>query len=262
MRSGEHERMYAVEARHFWFTGTRRVILGALQRALGPRLETARLLDLGCGTGFTLTQLPAGARAIGLDYSRAALALARRRAGRADLVRGSAYALPFADASFDAVLALDVLEHLERDRDAARELRRVLAPGGAAIVTVPAFEALWSAHDEALDHHRRYRLAEIEAVLRDAGFEIEHASYYNFFLFPLVATARLAQRARLAIAGAPDAERADADLRIPPAPLNALFGAVLGAERALAPRLRLPFGVSCLVIARAPARIAPSVRAG
>ncbi|MDQ3037174.1 MAG: methyltransferase domain-containing protein [Myxococcota bacterium] len=165
-------------------------------------------------------------------------------------MRGSAYALPFADASFDAILALDVLEHLERDRDAARELRRVLAPGGVAIVTVPAFAALWSAHDEALDHHRRYRLAEIEAVLRDAGFAIEHASYYNFFLFPLVASARVAERLRIAITGERDG-RADADLRVPPAPLNALFGAVLGAERALAPRVRLPFGVSCLVIARA-----------
>lgn len=250
MRADEHQRMYRVETRHFWFKGTRRVILGALRRALGARLEGARLLDLGCGTGFTLTQLPRGVRAIGLDYSRAALGLARRRASSADLVRGSAYALPFADASFDAILALDVLEHLERDRDAARELRRVLAPGGAAIVTVPAFAALWSPHDDALDHHRRYRLAEIEAVLRDAGFTVEHASYYNFFLFPLVATARLAGRLRSAISGAP-AGGDGADLRIPPAPLNALFGAILGAERALAPRVRLPVGVSCLVIARA-----------
>lgn len=243
--------MYAVEARHFWFLGTRRVILAALERALGGRLEGARLLDLGCGTGFTLTQLPRSVRRVGLDYSRAAIALARRRATGAALVRGSAYALPFASEGFDAVLALDVLEHLDRDLDAARELRRVLAPGGVAIVTVPAFAALWSAHDEALDHHRRYRLREIEGVLREAGFAIEHASYYNFFLFPVVAGARLAERARRALGIAAGGADRSADLRVPPAPLNALLGAILGSERALAPRVRLPVGVSCLVIARA-----------
>lgn len=247
MRPDEHERMYRVEARHFWFRGTRAVIVAALERALGARLATARLLDLGCGTGFTLTQLPSGVRAVGLDYSATALRLARRRATGAELVRGSAYALPFAEASFDAALALDVLEHLDDDLGAARELHRVIAPGGVAIVTVPAFAELWSAHDEALDHHRRYRLHEIVGVLRDAGFEIEHSTYYNFFLFPVVAAARLVGRARAALGLAPAGQ---ADLRVPPAPLNALLHGVLGAERMIAPRMRLPIGVSCLVVAR------------
>ena len=195
MDAGEHEQMYRVETRHFWFVGTRRVIVAALERALGSRLAGGRVLDVGCGTGFTLTRLPRAVRSVGLDYSPAALAFARERAPASSLVRGSAYALPFADGSFDAVLALDVLEHLDDDLAAARELRRVLAPGGAAIVTVPAFESLWSAHDEALDHRRRYRLPQIERVLRDAGLRVEHGSYYNFFLFPVVAGARLAERA-------------------------------------------------------------------
>lgn len=252
MQADEHARMYRVETRHFWFVGTRRVIVAALERALGPRLASARVLDLGCGTGFTLTQLPPGVRSVGLDYSPAALAFARERAPSASLVRGSAYALPFADGAFDAVLALDVLEHLDDDLAAARELRRVLAPGGAAIVTVPAFASLWSAHDEALDHRRRYRLSQIERVMRDAGLEVEHASYYNFFLFPMVAGARLAERARtaLGVGARTRSPGSGADLRIPPAPLNAGLAALLGAERAIAPRVRLPFGVSCLVIAR------------
>jgi SAM-dependent methyltransferase len=241
--------MYRAEAEHFWFRGTRRVIVSALTRALGPRLRGARVLDVGCGTGFTLTQLPPQARAVGLDCSNTALRLARRRASGAALVRGSAYALPFAAGSFDAVLALDVLEHLDDDLAAAREIHRVLARGGVAIVTVPAFQALWSAHDEALDHRRRYRLPRIEAVLREAGLEVEHGSYYNFFLFPVVAAARLAERARGLLSAAAPTDRST-DLRVPPAPVNALLGAVLGAERALAPRLRLPVGVSCLVIAR------------
>lgn len=245
----EHEAMYRVESRHFWFTGTRRVILAALERALGPALGRARLLDLGCGTGFTLTQLPRGARAIGLDSSPTALHLARRRASGAGLVRGSAYALPFASGAFDGALALDVLEHLDDDRGAARELARVLRPGGVAIVTVPAFQALWSKHDEALEHRRRYRLAEIESLVREAGLHIEHSTYYNFFLFPVVAASRLFDRARTAL-GLSTARRAAADLAIPAAPINAALRAVLGSERAIAPRMRLPIGVSCLIVAR------------
>jgi SAM-dependent methyltransferase len=252
MRADEHERMFRAETRHFWFVGTRKVIVAALERALGPRLASARVLDIGCGTGFTLTRLPAGVRSVGLDASPAALSLARERAPGSSFVRGSAYALPFADGSFDAVLALDVLEHLDDDLAAARELRRVLAPGGAAIVTVPAFQGLWSAHDEALEHRRRYRLPQIEAVLREAGLRIEHGSYYNFFLFPVVAATRMAERARGALWPARRSQdAAGTDLRVPAAPVNAALAALLGAERAIAPRVRLPFGVSCLVLARA-----------
>ena len=250
MRPHEHERMHEVETRHFWFRGTRRVIVAALERALGTgRAAQPRVLDLGCGTGFTLTQLPAGMRVVGLDASPTAVAFARRRAPGAAVVRGSAYELPFADGSFDAVLALDVLEHLEDDGRASRELLRVLKAGGVGVFTVPAFEALWSAHDEALDHQRRYRLEEFEGVLRHAGFEISHGTYYNFFLFPAVVLTRWADKLR-ATRGASGTDRADLD--VPSAGVNAALTAILGAERWIAPRIRLPFGVSCLVIAKRP----------
>ena len=128
------------------------------------------------------------------------------------------------DRGEDGTLVLEVQQHLGDDRAAARELARVVRPGGVAIVTVPAFQELWSPHDEALDHQRRYRLHEIEAVLRDAGLTIEHSTYYNFFLFPVVAAARMVERARTAIGLAPS-ETSGADLRVPPAPLNALLRA-------------------------------------
>lgn len=252
MRADEHARMRLVEDEHFWFGATRRVIFEVLERALGSRLKTSHLLDLGCGTGYTLAHLPRGIRATGVDFSGAALAYARERLGpesTIDLVRGSAYALPFANGAFDALLALDVLEHLDRDFDAALEMRRVLAPGGVALVTVPAFAELWSAHDEALDHKRRYRLSEIESVLRRAGFTIEHGTYYNFFLFPLVAAARLTARIRRR--GPRSDPQAATNLEVPPTPINEIFGALLGSERWIAPRMRLPFGVSCMVLARA-----------
>jgi len=244
VKQEEHERMFRVETEHFWFVGTRTVIASALSQALGARVAGARVLDLGCGTGYTLTRLPDGVRAVGLDFAPAALALCSQRASGAALVRGDATCLPFADGSFDAVLALDVLEHLDADAQAAREIRRVLKPKGVLIATVPAFGWLWSQHDEALDHRRRYTLPELTSLLRGAGFGIERASYYNFFLFPLIAGARAWGR----LFPRPDA---GADVSIPPRPINRVLAAVLGSERHILTHASLPIGVSCLVSARA-----------
>jgi SAM-dependent methyltransferase len=237
--------MFRVEAEHFWFVGTRRVIVDVLEQALGSALPGARVLDLGCGTGYTLTRLPSTVRAVGLDYSETALGLSSRRDSGASLVRADATRLPFRAGSFDAVLALDVLEHLDADGRAAAEIRRILKPSGVAIVTVPAFRWLWSGHDEALDHRRRYTLPEISEVLRDAGLLIERASYYNFWLFPPIAALRALERLRPRKAAA-----SDADVGIPPAPLNRALAGLLGSERHLVTRGSLPFGVSCLVTAR------------
>jgi SAM-dependent methyltransferase len=246
VRQEEHERMFEVESAHFWFVGTRAVIAAVLADALQGKVDGTRLLDLGCGTGYTLTRMPGGVRAVGLDNAPTALALAAGRPIGAPLVRGDATRLPFADESFDAVLALDVLEHLDRDVAAAREIRRVLKPSGVLIATAPAYRWLWSHHDEALDHRRRYRLREFTDLLRGAGFRIARASYYNCFLLPLVAASRTWRR----LFPGDRVHGLHAEIDVPPHPVNALLAAVLGAERYLVTRMSLPFGVSCLVSAR------------
>ena len=243
--------MHAAETRHFWFVGTRNVIVDVLSRALGTALEGARVLDVGCGTGYTLSRLPAGVRATGIDISSTSVALARERAPSATIVQGSAGALPFEDGSFDACIALDVLEHLDDDLGAARELARVVRPGGVVLITVPALKILWHAHDEALHHRRRYTLAEIVSVVERAELLVEKQSYYNFLLFPLVFGQRVGSR----LLGLSDS--GDSDLSIPPAPLNRVLGAILSSERYLLEHLRLPIGVSCLVVARAPHATGP-----
>ena len=236
--------MHAAETRHFWFVGTRNVIVDVLTRALGPALTNARVLDVGCGTGYTLSRLPVDVRATGLDLSPTSVALARERAPHAEIVQGSANALPFADGAFDACIALDVLEHIDDDLGAARELRRVVRPGGVVLLKVPALMVLWHAHDEALHHRRRYTLPEIVSVAERAGLRVETQTYYNSLLFPLVFAQRVGERL-LGLDG-----RGDTDLHIPPAPLNRALGAILSAERHLIPHVRLPIGVSCLVVAR------------
>ena len=245
MDRAEYARMAEAEARHFWFVGTRAVIRTALARALGPGGAANRLVDLGCGTGSTLDAIEGASLRVGIDPSPDALGFARERNGCA-FAWGSAEALPFRDASFDAALALDVLEHVPDDARAAREARRVLRPGGVLVVTVPAFRSLWSAHDDALHHLRRYRKSEVRRLLEEAGLEVLEAGYYNFFLFPPIAATRLV--GRMLRRDGP----ARSDLSVPPRPLNALLAAILRSERHLVGRVPLPFGVSILAVARRP----------
>jgi SAM-dependent methyltransferase len=245
MRAEAHAEMYRVEGTHFWFVGTRAVIMDVLAEALDGGRAGVRVLDVGCGTGYTLTRLPSWAEGVGLDRSADALSLAARRGLGGRLVRGDVGWLPFGDGSFDAVLALDVLEHLDDDRGAAREIARVLRPGGCAVVTVPAFQFLWSAHDEALSHVRRYRRPQIVKVLQSAGLEVERSSYYNFWLFPLIAGVRFLQRLRPSREGT-------TDVSVPPAAINRILAALLASERHLVRHLSLPVGVSCIMLARRP----------
>jgi SAM-dependent methyltransferase len=248
MQPKEHQRMaQAEETNHFWFVGTRGIILALLEQALGPDLIGTRLLDVGCGTGYMLSRLDRGIRAVGLDFSPHALELAAERAPGVELVRGSAYHLPFADASFDALLALDVIEHLDDDLRASKEIARVLAPSGVAVIAVPAAPWLWSDHDVALEHRRRYDLPELELVLTQAGLRIERSGHFNTLLFPLVLARRFSAKL-----WSPPEDSPKSDLVLPPAPINRSLQTILAIERFLVPRVTFPFGVSCYAVVRKP----------
>jgi SAM-dependent methyltransferase len=237
--------MYRLEDSHWWFVARRELVLMALRGLLkkrGAADEPLRLLDLGCGTGGTMDRLKPFGRVVGLDLEPLALSFCRER-GHSALVCGSATALPFADDSFDVVLALDVLEHIPDHEAAAREVRRVLASGGHALVTVPAYKSLWSRHDVALMHQRRYRAGEVARLLgQTAGLSLTRLTYTVSALLPAVWTVRMLQRLR------PEAPaRADA---VPTAPLlNLLLQNWMRLESRLALRMRLPFGVTVFAVA-------------
>jgi SAM-dependent methyltransferase len=241
----------ATEDWGWWHQGRQRVLEEVLRDALAGVARPGRpldLLDVGCGTGGTTTYLCGREGAVGCDVAREALAQSRRR-GLRRLVRASAEALPFPDASFDGVLALDVLEHHDDDLRVARELRRVLRPSGVAVATVPAFASLWGPHDVISHHRRRYRLEQLEGVLRRAGLHVRWASYFNAFVFPAVWALQAVRRALRA--GAPPAPASDNPERMPRA-LNALLREMLALESRWLPRRRLPFGVSALAVAARP----------
>ena len=150
----------------------------------------------------------------------------------------------FPAGHYDLVALLDVLEHVTDDSAALAAIRGRLKPGGALLVTVPANRWMWSAHDVAHHHHRRYRRGEIAALAREAGLEVELLTHFNTVLFPLIAAARIAGKAL---------KRESADDSMPPAPLNAALKGLFGIERHLVGRLPLPFGVSLIAVLRRPA---------
>lgn len=240
---------YEVEARverdHWWFRGRRRILARLLDALDPPLAPGARVLDVGCGTGANGPALAAGGRfVVGLDASAVPLGLAGTgERGHAARLRGDALRLPFADGAFDLVVALDVLEHLDDDRDAARELRRVLRPGGALIVFVPALELLWGLQDDVSHHRRRYGRAELRALLGGAGFTVRRLTFFNSLLFAPILAARLAMRLR-----PPRALKSENELGGPLA--NALLGGIFALEAPLLRRLDLPLGVSLAAVAR------------
>ena len=230
-----------LEERHWWFVGRRRIVLGTLERYLPPG-KHLDVLDAGCGGGATLESLDRYGNATGLELEEEAVDYARGR-GR-NVTQGSIVTLPFEDESFDLTLALDVIEHVPDDLAALRELYRALRPGGSLLVTVPALRLLWSAHDEANGHYRRYTVDGLRRQVESAGFEVATVTYFNTLLFPVVLAVRMLGRLR--------PKRAASDVSEVSNPANDVLAGVFSLEKHLVGRLRLPVGVSALCFARKP----------
>jgi SAM-dependent methyltransferase len=167
-----------VEKRHWWWEGRRQILRQALTRK-----KNARILDIGCGTGETMSFLErwlVDPSVYGVDNSQQATAFARAR-GHENVTLIDALTLPFEEHFFDNVLLLDVMEHIEDDLALLVEASRVTHSGGKIIITVPALEFLWSNHDLGQGHYRRYTRGKLIALTKVAGLKIEKLSYFNFF---------------------------------------------------------------------------------
>lgn len=236
--------MYDLEDHYWWYRGLRALTREAIDRH-APRC--AALLDVGCGTGGLLHELGSDrhrCRRIGLDLSRDALAFCHRR-GLRDVLCGSLNDLAIKRSSFDVVTCTDVLymNGIDEPR-AVSEIHRLLRPGGILIVNVAAFEFLRGYHDHFVRTQHRFRRDEAIALLRNAGFEILKATYWNATLFPVVALVRLMRGH-----GAPVTE---SDLRpISPA-MNRALAAIVGLETRWLRRWTLPLGTSVFCVARKP----------
>jgi SAM-dependent methyltransferase len=231
------QRVAEMEAGHFWFLA-RRLLLDRLLDRYGPPSPWLGL-DLGCGGGGTLASLAGRCRrAVGLDLRPEQLAGLRQRLPQAWLARADAATLPFADASMDLVTAFDLLEHVD-DGAALEEIRRVLCPGGVALISVPAGPWLWSHRDEAAGHRRRYDRPGLAARLRAAGLAPLRIAYYQCLLFPLVVASRVLGRRGPRLRDFEDR---------PPGWLNEVLAAVNRLEVRLSGILSWPFGSSLVAV--------------
>ncbi len=231
---------HRVEDRHWWYSGRRRVLEVALRNlALAPG---TRVLDAGCGSGRNMVELRRLGTVTGIELSAPSVQAARAR-GVGEVIEGSALEMPFAQDSFDLAVSLDVIEHLEDDVAALRELRRVVAPGGRLLVTVPAYQWLWSRHDVINHHHRRYSRGTLVGAAERAGWRCERTTHFNSLLLPLAIGLRALE---LFSRGG---EGSSLDLWVPPAPLNWGLQQPMNLEARLIGRgVRIPAGLSLLAL--------------
>jgi SAM-dependent methyltransferase len=251
MEATFYEDYYLHENSHWWFRW-RYDLITKLVTNLKPE-GTFRILDAGCGTGQMTKQLEGIGEAVGMDSAVEAIAYAQSR-GVERLIRGSITAPPFAEGSFDCVLALDVIEHVDDDLGILTSLFRVLKPGGHLIITVPAFDALWSEHDEINHHKRRYRARQLKLLIQEAGFGVERLTYCNTALYlPVLVTRKLKNVWRTMSAKRSARQRPlKSDLLEYPRPINEALYGLMKAESRLMQSVDMPFGVSILAVATRP----------
>jgi SAM-dependent methyltransferase len=244
---GEYERLSAAEERRWWFRGLHANLIAAWRSAATPPPRPV-VLDAGCGTGGFLKRLARArpdAVVLGLDVAPRACAMAQAKSGR-PVCAGSVDALPFADASLDAVFSADVLCHRGVAEGAALVgFHRCLKPGGVAVLNLPAYRWLFSAHDLAVDNVRRYGRRDVRRLLAAAGFTRIRIAHWNTLLFPLMAARR-----KLPL---PSRRAPASDVAPLPAPVERAFRAAVALEGGwLRLGLPLPFGGSILVTAVKP----------
>jgi SAM-dependent methyltransferase len=234
--------MYRLESFYWWFVA-RRKLLDSILKRLTKESRRPLILDAGCGTGINFSVLTKYGETFSSDTSEEALKFSKSR-GVERLARCRVERLPFGAETFDLITALDMLEHIDDDLCALAELSRVAKTDGLLIITVPAYGFLWSEHDEALHHRRRYAASELRNKLARAGFEVEWVSYYITLLFFPILLVRLLQSI-FKKSVYPKTSHI-----LLPAWLNSLLIVILDLERFLLRWIKLPFGVSLVCLAR------------
>ena len=241
--------MLEVDEHHWWYRGRRLIIRSELERLRLP--SDARVLDAGCGSGRTMEDLVGYGEVHGIELDPNAAAVARSR-GKGEVLEGRLEQLPWEGGAFDLITCLDVIEHTPDDRVTLQELRRVCKPGGSLLVTVPAYQALWSLHDEANHHYRRYSRRTLSAASQEAGWRLRRMTSFNSLLLAPAAAVRVAQRRRR-----PDSGYTP-ELTVGPAWINAVLEQPLRMEARWLHRGRtLPAGLSLMAVLENPGDAGP-----
>ncbi len=236
-----YDRMAELDELHWWYRARREVLAALIERTMDlPR--KANILEVGCGTGHNIKMLERFGKVDGIEIDPEARAFAEKRLGRS-IASAPLPEMPGIQRNhYDLVAALDVVEHIEDDKAAVAALASCLKPGGKILVTVPAHQWMWSAHDELNHHKRRYSKAGLKALIQGSGLCLDSIGYFNSLLFPLAVGARLAAKLT---------RRGGGDDSLPPKPVNYVFERAFAAERRLVGKVPLPPGLSLFAVASA-----------
>lgn len=244
MNSQAYFEMADAESIHWWFVGRRNILQSLLaEMALS---EKSQLLEIGCGTGGNLLMLANFGNVSALEMDASAIEIAKKKASEFCIIQLGQCpdAIPAYPKRFDLVCMFDVLEHVNEDGETLNVIAKLLAPGGRLVITVPAYQWLFGAHDTFLHHKRRYTAAKIRKIAVAAGFAVQRISYFNSLLFPLAVLARIKDKL---FPG-----KHATGVGIPHAGVNALFRSVFSYERHLLKHVNLPFGMSLLCVLHKP----------
>ncbi len=238
----------SVEDKHWWFVARRQIIKQVICRLNLP--NNAQILEAGCGTGGNLQMLSRYGQVSAMELDQIACQLANQRQVTHVKPGSLPDNIPF-EKDYDLILILDVIEHLDNDLSGLEALYYKLKPGGYLLVTVPAYMFLWSEHDEINHHKRRYRLKALKQVVKKAGYEVDYGSYFNTFLFPLVAIVRILAKL-LPKQDKKNQNQISSDLVVPSKSVNQILKFIFASERYFINKFPFPFGVSILLLARKP----------
>ncbi|PIY08375.1 MAG: class I SAM-dependent methyltransferase [Flexibacter sp. CG_4_10_14_3_um_filter_32_15] len=243
-----YKEYYKLEREHWWFKA-RLNILDSLMQTDISKNGISKILNAGAATGATSVMLKKYGQVVSLEYDKDCSEFLSEVLGE-DILNDSLTDLPMDDKSLDLVCAFDVIEHIKDHQQAVKEGYRVLKDNGYIFLTVPAFQILWSKHDEINHHYRRYRLKELRKILLDNGFEIEYSSYFNFLLFLPISFIRLLSKLLLPKESG-ESTGSDFEKFNSSNFLNRILYKVFMSERALLKRkIKLPFGVSAIIIGK------------
>lgn len=231
---------YEIEDTHWWFVATRTYAISLFTKYC--RTDQLKILDAGCGTGGTMQVLKNYGEVHGIDIEQEAIGYCRKR-GLQNVQRGSVTAMPYKHSTFDVVMALDVIEHIEDDIQALSEIARVLVPSGILIALVPAFQWLWSSHDTLNHHYHRYTKDEIIRRMEQAGFMVLQAHYFGFSTFLPLFVKSLLERINFA------SPRFNVAKPLPSI-VNKILLKIYQADLVVSERFPLPCGTSILIVAR------------
>ena len=236
-----YEQMAELDQRHWWYVARREVIAALIRRKVRPPAN-AKVLEIGCGTGHNLAMLSEFGHVDALELDDEARAVAEQRLGRPVMSAPLPELAGVPHKHYDLIGAFDVVEHIDDDDATLASIAARLKPGGKLVVTVPAHRWMWSAHDVVNHHKRRYSKRALLKLIERSPLKLESIGYFNSLLFPLAVAERLSSKLR---------GKDEADLAMPPAPLNSALEKIFAAERHVVGRLPLTPGLSLFAVASA-----------